>query len=96
MRIAAALAVIFVAALHLGFLALEMFFWQAPLGLRISRLARGVLREDADADRELLDVLGRSAAPAPSAVPSPALDATRAWCAPSPRRGPEGMAESGV
>ena len=66
------------------------------LAALISRLARGVLREDADADRELLDVLGRSAAPAPSAVPSPALDATRAWCAPSPRRGPEGMAESGV
>jgi putative membrane protein len=35
MRIAAALAVILVAALHFGFLALEMFLWQAPLGLRI-------------------------------------------------------------
>jgi putative membrane protein len=35
MRIAAALAVILVAALHLGFLALEMFLWQAPLGLSI-------------------------------------------------------------
>ena len=35
MRIAAALAVILVAALHFGFLALEMFFWQAPIGLRI-------------------------------------------------------------
>ncbi len=35
MRVAAALAVILVAALHLGFLALEMFLWQAPLGLRI-------------------------------------------------------------
>ncbi|HBS32114.1 MAG TPA: DUF1304 domain-containing protein [Parvularcula sp.] len=35
MPIAAVLAVILVAALHLGFLALEMFLWQAPLGLRI-------------------------------------------------------------
>lgn len=35
MRITAAVAVVLVAALHLGFLVLEMVFWQAPLGLRL-------------------------------------------------------------
>lgn len=35
MRFAAGAAVVIVAALHLGFLALEMFFWEQPLGLRV-------------------------------------------------------------
>lgn len=35
MRFLAAAAVIFVALLHVGFLALEMFFWDQPLGQKI-------------------------------------------------------------
>ncbi len=35
MRALAAVAVIIVAGLHFGFLALEMFFWQEPAGLRV-------------------------------------------------------------
>ena len=35
MRYTAAVAIVIVAALHLGFLALEMFFWDHDLGRRI-------------------------------------------------------------
>lgn len=35
MRLVAAAAVIIVALLHIGFLLLEMVYWQQPLGLRI-------------------------------------------------------------
>jgi putative membrane protein len=35
MKALAAIAVILVAGLHFCFMALEMFFWQAPLGLKI-------------------------------------------------------------
>lgn len=35
MRAAAAIAVVIVALLHVGFLLLEMVYWQEPLGLRI-------------------------------------------------------------
>jgi putative membrane protein len=35
MRVIAAVAVILVAALHFGFLTLEMFFWDHPLGQKI-------------------------------------------------------------
>lgn len=35
MKFLAALAVILVAGLHFGFLALEMFYWDAPLGRKV-------------------------------------------------------------
>lgn len=35
MRVLAALAVVIVAALHASFLALEMFFWDHPVGRRV-------------------------------------------------------------
>ncbi|MEW5763393.1 MAG: DUF1304 domain-containing protein [Acidobacteriota bacterium] len=38
MRILASLAVALVALLHLGFLVLEMFYWDRPLGRRLFRL----------------------------------------------------------
>ena len=36
-----------VAVLHLGFLALEMFWWTKPLGRRIFRLSPEVARDSA-------------------------------------------------
>jgi putative membrane protein len=39
MSVAADIAVALVAALHLGFLVLEMFLWDKPLGRRIFRLS---------------------------------------------------------
>ena len=38
MTILATIAVLFVAALHLYFLVLEMFFWDTPLGRRVFKL----------------------------------------------------------
>jgi putative membrane protein len=49
MEIAATVAVILVALLHLYFLVLEMFFWKKPLGRRVF----GLTRELADATASL-------------------------------------------
>jgi putative membrane protein len=38
MRLLAKLSVIIVAALHVGFLVLEMFLWQEPIGLQVFHL----------------------------------------------------------
>src|SRR5258708_39602136 len=40
MRVAAAILVVAVAALHAYFLVLEMFLWQTPLGLRTFRMTK--------------------------------------------------------
>ena len=40
MRVAAAVLIVVVAALHVGFLVLEMFLWQTPLGLRTFRTTK--------------------------------------------------------
>ena len=49
MRIAANVAVVLVALLHIYFLVLEMFFWKKPLGRRVF----GLSRELADATATL-------------------------------------------
>lgn len=47
MRTLANLMVLAVAAEHLAFLALEMFFWQQPVGMRIFRTTPDVAAESA-------------------------------------------------
>lgn len=43
MNVVAGIAVAIVAALHLGFLVLEMFLWKRPLGQRVFGLPREVM-----------------------------------------------------
>ncbi len=43
MRLAANVGVALVAALHLGFLVLEMFLWKRPVGQRVFGLTRDVM-----------------------------------------------------
>ena len=47
MRLVADIAVAIVAALHLGFLVLEMFLWKRPVGQRVFGLPREVMAASA-------------------------------------------------
>jgi putative membrane protein len=47
MKLLAHVAVGFVALLHMGFLVLEMFFWDHPVGERVFQLPRDVLHASA-------------------------------------------------